>query len=140
MALLPSSRMLSPVRDGSPWRTAEIALPYVANTLTRQGREAKERTLMRVGSKLRSTTCTTEVIVVRAPSVDGELRCCGGLLLEGADPGPEAAGRPDVLLGKRYTDQESGLELLCSKPGTGPVTLDGRPLAPKAAKTLPSSD
>jgi hypothetical protein len=44
------------------------------------------------------------------------------------------------LLGKRYVDAESGLEALCSKPGAGSLSLDGRPLSMKEAKKLPASD
>ena len=44
------------------------------------------------------------------------------------------------VMGKRYVDAESGLEALCTKPGAGSLSLDGRPLAVKATKKLPSSD
>ncbi len=45
-----------------------------------------------------------------------------------------------TLLGKRYEDEVSGLEVLCSKGGDGTLTLDDRPLVVKSAKPLPSSD
>lgn len=60
--------------------------------------------------------------------------------------GPAAASGPDsgldepVLLGKRYTDEESGLELLCTKAGPGTLTCAGRVMPLKDAKPLPSSD
>jgi hypothetical protein len=44
------------------------------------------------------------------------------------------------LLGKRYVDEDTDLELLCSRPGAGALTADGRPLAVKTAKPLPASD
>jgi hypothetical protein len=44
------------------------------------------------------------------------------------------------LLGKRYADDDLGLELLCTRAGTGALTVDGRPLLLKGAKPLPSSD
>ena len=44
------------------------------------------------------------------------------------------------LLGKRYADDDLGLELLCTRAGTGALTVDGRPLLVKGAKPLPSSD
>ena len=44
------------------------------------------------------------------------------------------------LLGKRYVDDEAGLELLCTRPGQGALTADGRPLVVKGAKPLPASD
>jgi hypothetical protein len=37
-------------------------------------------------------------------------------------------------------DVETGLEALCSKPGAGSLSLDGRPLTMKEAKKLPASD
>jgi hypothetical protein len=45
-----------------------------------------------------------------------------------------------TLMGKRYGSEELGIELLCSKPGTGALSL-GEVLIPlKDAKPLPSSD
>ena len=43
-------------------------------------------------------------------------------------------------MGKRYSDEESGLEVLCSKAGEGALAGDGRALPVKGAKPLPSSD
>jgi hypothetical protein len=45
-----------------------------------------------------------------------------------------------TLLGKRYTDETSGIEVLCSKAGEGLLAVDGRLLAIKEAKPLPASD
>ena len=45
-----------------------------------------------------------------------------------------------VQVGKRYFDEDTGLEVLGSKPGAGSLAMDGRPLKPKEAKALPSSD
>jgi len=53
---------------------------------------------------------------------------------------PDAAHASGSLLGKRYIDEDSGLEALCAKPGAGSLSADGRPLAVKDAKKLPSSD
>lgn len=53
---------------------------------------------------------------------------------------PHTAGGPQVLLGKRYHDPESGLEVLCTRAGHGLLTFDSRPLEVKTAKALPSSD
>lgn len=53
-----------------------------------------------------------------------------------ADPARSAG----TLLGKRYTDVATGIEVLCTKAGTGTLSLDGRPLDLKEAKPLPSSD
>jgi hypothetical protein len=43
-------------------------------------------------------------------------------------------------VGKRYTDEVSGLELLCTKAGKGSLSLGSTPLLLKDAKPLPSSD
>lgn len=95
----------------------------------------------KAGLKLRSTACTTEVIVVRPATADVELTCCGDPLT--TDEVTAQASPPEqheVLLGKRYTDDASGIELLCTKPGRGPLAVDGRPVAVKGSKPLPSSD
>ena len=96
----------------------------------------------KAGLKLRSTVCSTEVIVVRATSVPVELSCCGAPLTadEVAPPAPAPGAATGVLLGKRYADEQTGLELLCTKPGPGELAVDGRPLLVKGAKPLPSSD
>jgi hypothetical protein len=99
---------------------------------------------LRPGMKLRSAVCDGEFVVVRAPSVDVDLGCGGAPLLAGG----EAAGGAELdaslgdgtLLGKRYADEASGLELLCTRAGTGSLTIDGAPLTVKAPKPVPSSD
>jgi hypothetical protein len=95
------------------------------------------------GARLRSAVSTAEVVVVRAPKTAVEL-CCGGAPMVVPDGVVAAAGTdvqgPATLLGKRYVDEETTLELLCTKTGAGLLTVDGRELALKGAKTLPSSD
>ena len=56
----------------------------------------------------------------------------------GAAPDPSLAG--GTQMGKRYADETSGLEVLCTKSGVGTLTLDGTPIELKGAKPLPSSD
>jgi hypothetical protein len=96
------------------------------------------------GSRWRSAVCETEVIVVRPPDGPRRLGCGGADMVPvdtpttGGAPSPELAG--GTLLGKRYADEASGLELLCTKAGTGTLTLDGVPLEVKSPKPLPSSD
>lgn len=96
------------------------------------------------GTTLRSAVSDVEVVVVRAPSAPVEIRCGEAVMGDTAAAGGEqlAAGSPgdEVLLGKRYTDEQSGLELLCTKPGTGPLSCDGRPLTVRGTKPLPASD
>ena len=106
------------------------------------------RVELKPGTRLRSVVCTTEVIVIRAPSEAVEL-CCGGHLLVGADPArqPVAPGLAietgfdgGTLLGKRYTDEHQSLELLCLKAGEGSLSVGGVPLVLSGAKPLPASD
>jgi len=100
---------------------------------------------LRPGQKLRSAVCDAQVVVVRAPADAVDLRCGGAPLLEdGAEPDASVALDPSLgdgpLLGKRYADEAVGIEVLCSKPGTGALTVNGAPLLVKGAKPLPSSD
>lgn len=94
------------------------------------------------GRRLRSTVCATEVIVVHAPDVPVDLSCGGHPMTSGPGrAGSPAAGYDSgTLLGKRYVDEQTGLEVLCTKPGTGGLAADGRPLTIKAPKALPASD
>ena len=60
-------------------------------------------------------------------------------------PGLDGARLDDALadgalLGKRYHDELSGLEVLCTKSGTGTITVDGRRATIMAPKRLPASD
>ncbi|HEY8544752.1 MAG TPA: hypothetical protein VIL36_06880, partial [Acidimicrobiales bacterium] len=100
---------------------------------------------LKPGQKLRSAVCDAQVVVVKAPSVDVEVGCGGAPLLAEGDEAPEGVTLdPSLgegpLLGKRYADEELGLELLCSRAGSGALTVDGRVLPVKGAKPLPSSD
>jgi hypothetical protein len=94
------------------------------------------------GLKLRGTACSTEVVVVRPAKGDVEIACCGAPMAEadGAAATPAAPDPDGILLGKRYADEESGIELLCTAPGPGPLSVDGRELAVKGPKPLPASD
>jgi len=101
---------------------------------------------LKAGARLRSATCSTEVIVVRAGNGDVDLRC-GGEPMVGFDASPASgssapAGGPGggSVLGKRYVDGDGSLEVLCTKAGTGPLAVGDTPLTVKEAKPLPSSD
>jgi hypothetical protein len=100
----------------------------------------------RPGQILASPVDTTTVIVVRAPDRDIDLTCAG---VEMWDPksggeGPGGTADPAQLtgtqLGKRYADDELGLELLCTKQGQGTIAVNGAPLPVLGPKTLPASD
>jgi hypothetical protein len=100
---------------------------------------------LRPGQKLHSAVCDAQVVVVKAPPDEVEVGCGGAPLLEdGQQPGGAPALDPSLgdgpLLGKRYADDDLGIELLCTRAGTGALTVDGRPLLVKGAKPLPSSD
>ena len=97
---------------------------------------------IKAGQRLHSTVCGTNVVIVKgATGVD---LTCGGAPFEdgpGEASGSPAAGFDEgTLLGKRYEDPETGIEVLCVKPGAGSIAVDGRLLTLKAAKALPASD
>ncbi|WP_416967996.1 hypothetical protein [Streptomyces sp. 4F14] len=95
----------------------------------------------RVGQMLASTVDTTAVIVVRCPDTELDITCGGAPMTEGTTTGASApAPAGGTLLGKRYADEEHGLELLCTKGGPGTLAVDGVPLQVKSAKPLPASD
>jgi len=98
-----------------------------------------------VGIQLRSSVDHTQVVVIRAPSAECAVTC-GGHPLMPLDSEAEsqlvvvAGHEGGTQIGKRYTDLELGLELLCTKSGTASLAVDGRPLELKSAKPLPASD
>ena len=97
------------------------------------------------GDRLRSVVDQTEIVVVRAPAVEVDLRCGGRPVVSlGAAVTPSSPTDPahvsGTIVGKRYTDVPSGLEVLCTKPGAGSLSVGEVPLTLKDAKPLPSSD
>ena len=97
------------------------------------------------GTRLRSVTDTTEVVVVRAGAQDLDLWCGGATMAplgtDAAGGGEPAAGFDEgTKVGKRYEDPEAGLEVLCTKAGPGSLSIGPRMLTQKDAKPLPSSD
>jgi hypothetical protein len=101
--------------------------------------------MLRPGQKLRSAVSDAEVVVVRAPAADVDVSCGGAHMFESGTEAP-ATGSLDVttgagpMIGKRYADDDLGIELLCTRAGEGTLAVDGRPLPIKAAKPLPASD
>lgn len=100
---------------------------------------------LKPGTRLESAVDGTEVIVVRAPSQDVDLRCGGHPMHAkgGAAPGgvaPDPGHGNGTQIGKRYADEATGLELLCTKGGEASLSLGDEPLLLKGAKPLPSSD
>lgn len=95
---------------------------------------------MKPGSRLKSTACDSEVVVIRYAG--GILQCGGAPMTESggdaAELDPEMTG--GTVMGKRYIDSAGTVELLCVKPGKGTLALDGVALLLKEAKPLPASD
>lgn len=100
---------------------------------------------LKPGLRLESATCETQVVIVRAPKDGGDVDIrCGGVPMRelgSSDEKVAATATGDAtLLGKRYADDELGLEVLCTKGGDGALTVGDTPLLVKGAKPLPSSD
>jgi hypothetical protein len=99
---------------------------------------------LKAGTRLQSVTCDTQVVVVKAPDDDVDVRCGGEPMVpvdETPDRKPPAADHANgTQLGKRYASDAAGIELLCSKAGEGSLSIGDEPLPLKDAKALPSSD
>ena len=101
--------------------------------------------LLKLGSKLRSVVCDTQVMVIRTIPEPLEL-CCGGLPMVEANAAATDGAALDPafadgsLIGKRYIDAQDRVELLCTKGGTGSLSLATERLQVKQPKALPSSD
>lgn len=100
---------------------------------------------LKVGTRIKSAVCSTELMVIQAPDGDVDVRCGGAPMIGIGDAQPaDAAIDPNLKagsqIGKRYVDAQATLELLCTKPGEGTLALGDTPLALKEAKPLPASD
>ena len=100
---------------------------------------------LKAGEQLRSQVCTTTVVVVRASAAEVVVECGGLPMLSAAEPNPKSRPLLSVngtgtLLGKRYADDEAGIELLCVKGGDGSLSLAGSTLSVRQARSLPASD
>jgi len=97
------------------------------------------------GTRVRSVTCTTEAVIVRGPAEPTDLRCGGQPMIDAATESP---GTADVsapfdegsLVGKRYVNEDESIEVLCTKAGTGSLSIGDEALTVKGAKPLPASD
>jgi hypothetical protein len=100
---------------------------------------------LKPGTRLRSTACEAEVVVVKAPAGAVDLRCGGHPMVPVGDDvagglSPQTGFDGGMLIGKRYVDESGDLELLCTKAGGSSPSLGDQVLGVKDAKPLPSSD
>ena len=99
---------------------------------------------LKAGTRLRSTTDACEVVVVKAPAEPVDLRCGGHpFAAVDAEVTPESVQTGfdgGTQLGKRYADEELGIEILCTKAGDGAISVGETLLEVKGAKPLPASD
>jgi crotonobetainyl-CoA:carnitine CoA-transferase CaiB-like acyl-CoA transferase len=98
------------------------------------------------GLHLRSTTCSTRLVVVSAPRSDVQLSCGGAPMLEVAlDKDGDEATPPDpefaagTLMGKHYHDETTGLVVLVTRAGRGSLSIDDRRLTAIQGQAPPSS-
>lgn len=91
------------------------------------------------GARLKTAASSLEVVVVTPPSSADALFAAGAEMSTDATPG--AAGGDNVLpLGKRFVEENTGIEVLVVKAGSGPLSIGGAELVLKDAKPLPASD
>jgi len=100
---------------------------------------------LKPGSRWKSAVCDTEVVVVRPPKSPVSLECGGHPMVAHAAAKPEglavsADHAGGTAMGKRFADEDSGMEVLCSKGGAGSLSINGQPILAKDAKKLPASD
>ena len=95
------------------------------------------------GTRLKSTVCNTEIMVITAPAEGIDIMCGG------APMNPDGGGNGGTvhqehaagsILGKRYTNEGGGLEVLCVKGGEGSLWAGGTAMKVKDAKKLPKTD
>ncbi|SFF50974.1 hypothetical protein SAMN04488120_10660 [Fontimonas thermophila] len=100
---------------------------------------------LKAGARLKSAVSETQVMVVKAPPGEHDLRCGGVEMIAATAPPPagvalDPAYAGETLIGKRYVNADESLELLCTKGGQGVLSFNGTLLEIKQAKQLPSSD
>lgn len=96
---------------------------------------------MKPGTRLKSATCDTEVVIIRCNV--HQVECGGKAMAETIDSkfaAPDADFANGTIMGKRYVTADNGVELLCVKPGKGTLSIGGTMLNLKEAKPLPASD
>lgn len=102
-------------------------------------------TKLKPGIRLRSSVCSTEVMIISVPEADLTFACGGApMVLVSESPASGYALASDAAsgtkLGKRYVGESVDVEVLCTKSGDGSLAANGLLLKEKEAKKLPSSD
>lgn len=100
---------------------------------------------LKPGMRVHAADSTAELVVVKAPGGDVDLRCGDAAMLPGVGTGTAAAGGADgeeeqVVVGKRYANADASLLLLATKGGKGHLVADGVALEIQDPRALPSSD
>lgn len=99
---------------------------------------------LKVGARLKSNVCDTEVMVISCADPSLAITCGGTPVLDATENKTggdmDSAHADGSLLGKRYVNAEGSIELLCVKAGKGSLAVNGKKLSLKDAKPLPSSD
>ncbi|MFD6060192.1 hypothetical protein [Rhodococcus wratislaviensis] len=101
--------------------------------------------MLKLGMRLHSQVCSTEIIVIRASDTDAIVQCGGHPMSEIGVAKVDGrklneAFSAGTTLGKRYVDADNTIEVLVTKAGSGSLTLGESPLHIKDAKPLPASD
>lgn len=96
---------------------------------------------MKPGTRFWSTVSPVSVVVVR-PAAGEVTLTCGGVPMVEQEPGTAAVTTEaeGPLIGKRYADEDSGLQVMCTRGGAGELAVDGRPLQLMGTRPLPASD
>jgi hypothetical protein len=101
--------------------------------------------IITAGLRLASVVCDTEIIAIKAPKEDVDLRCGGHPMVALAERvartgAPAAPHDKGTLIGKRYALADPAVEVLCTKAGAGSLSIGDVALPAKEATPLPSSD
>ncbi|GAB1814528.1 hypothetical protein [Mycobacterium sp. MUNTM1] len=100
--------------------------------------------MIKNGTRLQSQVCDTQVIVVKSADTLDDLRCGGAPMValgtaKSADLSIDPAYANGSVMGKRYVD-DTGAEVLVTRPGAGALSIGTTALVLKEAKPLPASD
>ncbi|MDE0242915.1 MAG: hypothetical protein OXQ84_22380 [bacterium] len=82
-------------------------------------------------------------MIITAPSEDVEIKCGGEPMSQGEDGNGGSVHQDHAdgsVIGKRYTNDEGSLEVLCVKAGEGSLWASGAAMKVKDATKLPKTD